>query len=340
MGNIGERFMIQLIIMILFLLLNILISLLFFINSSPLIFRYKFVGSMAYFDKECFDRNHITNESIYLLSNDYYRARLSNIEFLADYSNKPRKSSFSIIISTYERVECLKRSFYKILKYRPKNTEIVICDDGTKAQSKVDFLNQIAQKFYSNEVYIIKHKKTSGAFHTKLDAFLFCCGDYIMSLDDDDDFDNTFYQEIASNIDYCNDFIIPVNHKIFYWVNLPFTYLSEFIGKYHNHVTFAFRRALLEDINYPNYDVSIVRDDCVLMVPIYIKTGMKNIKYFNNKGQYLLDDYCKTTHEDVKKSDMNSVKNGYDFLVSFAQRVNRNDTIKMIKKSYQEDGSF
>lgn len=48
--------------------------------------------------------------------------------------------------------------------------------------------------------YVIIHTQNFGSFHTKLNGFLFCVGEFFMSIDDDDDFNHDYYIELASNL--------------------------------------------------------------------------------------------------------------------------------------------
>ncbi|OHS93674.1 hypothetical protein TRFO_11690 [Tritrichomonas foetus] len=272
-----------------------------------------------------------------LQTSDYFRKRLANIEFLRDYSLKNRTASFSLVIPTFERYRCLNRSFYRIMQYRPPNTEIIVSDDSSKTEEKVKLLNEIADNYFTQDVYVIRHINNSGAFHTKLDGFLYAIGSHIMSLDDDDTFDPPFYIEMAQNIDEKYDFIMPLHFGSLRWIRLPYHSLRQFISSYHNHVTFAFRRKLMEDVDYPFYDIPIIRDDCPLMVPLYIKTNMVNVKYYHNSGHYWVDDYFKEGHEGSKMAQKDKIRNGRTFLIEYATKINRLDTIPYIKSTYMEN---
>ncbi|OHS93673.1 hypothetical protein TRFO_11689 [Tritrichomonas foetus] len=284
-------------------------------------------------------RNINTNKSVYLTDLYYFNRRLYNIEFLQDYSKIMRNAKYSIMISTFERTECLKRSFSQAFKNRPVDTEIVICDDASKSPEKQELLTEIAEKYYGRDVYVIRHRNNSGAFHTKLDGFLFCIGSYLMSLDDDDTFNETFYQEIAANVDQKYDFIIPLNLSVIFWLEFPVLDLSDYILYYHNHYTYAFRRSLMKHIDYPNYSIRIVRDDSVLMIPMYINTKMKKVKYFQNTGEYFHDGFCKNTSHESHKIDPSNelVINGKNYLLYFVKTYHKgNDFAHLIEDCYQQ----
>ena len=281
----------------------------------------------------------------FLMTVPYFQRRVSNINFLQNYIEENRNCKFSLVISTYERPACLNRSFYMALKYRPENCEIVLCDDGSISQQKTKLLQKIANEKHK-DVYIITHNKPYGAFHTKLDGFLYSVGDFIMSLDDDDTFDPLFYQELSQYCDSNHDYVIPNKTKFMFWIK-KFTGYKQMIIGYHNHVTFAFRREMLGVIPYPNHSYHLLRDDTVLMIPLFLNSyrslakPFERMKIYKNKYSYLLDDFCKGTHEQFRmKKNYDLIFNGYRFLEAYAIYSQNQRYLPLIKISYKNDKLF
>ncbi|OHT13619.1 hypothetical protein TRFO_16163 [Tritrichomonas foetus] len=286
-----------------------------------------------------------------LLSSDYFSKRLDRILVADNYAEEDREAIYSIVISTWERAPCLERSFYHILANRPPNSEIIIVDDASNSSEKVSLLHRIRNRMYKN-VYILVHDKPYGAFHTKLDGFLYSVGDFIMSIDDDDFFDEDFYKEMAENCDINYDYIMGKKIKILPWVK-RFLGLPQMITGIHNHVTFAFQRKLLAPIPYPYHDYKIIRDDAVLMIPMYLNTlkrletnGISErnfsayIKIYDNRYQYILDKYCPGDHEQNRMKNNKLILNGYDFLIDYAKSIDMKHRTPLITASYRRDVNF
>ncbi|OHT03064.1 hypothetical protein TRFO_29625 [Tritrichomonas foetus] len=311
----------------------------FFITLLLYSYYYVFYGKKALTPK-CSKTVHLKSDrqipQVYLINHPYFSKRLENIEFLGNYTNKIRSSTYSLVIATYERPKCIERLFEKVMNFLPDDTEVVICDDASKSPEKVAVLKEIAKEYIDQNVYVIRHKQGCGAFHTKLDGFLFCAGEFIMSIDDDDSFDNTYYQEIVKNASSKYDFIIPLHNNCFKWLNLPLHTIDAFILMYHNLCTFAFRRALMEKVEYPFYDVIIIRDDLPLVAPLYLNSDISKFKYFENRGMYRINSGCDTTHEGSKMNMKQYVRNGYDFIEAYMKKVNKENYIPSLKETYQD----
>ena len=95
----------------------------------------------------------------------------------------------SIIIPTYKRPETLKRSVDSVLSQTYDNVEVVVCDDngigtdyGLKtAEVMLSYADNPKVKYVQHEV----NKNGSAARNT---GFKSCSGEYVMFLDDDDEF--------------------------------------------------------------------------------------------------------------------------------------------------------
>lgn len=286
------------------------------------------------------------NRDIYLINNPLFKNRSKYIKFAREeYKFQYRGASNSLVISTFERPECFKQIFQKVIAHRPPQTEIVICDDASRSTEKIQLLKEIADNYSKKDVYVIIHTQNFGSFHTKLDGFLFSAGEFIMSIDDDDDFNSDYYFELASNINKLNssettyDFIIPRKNKAFYWVRFPVT-IRKMIESYHNHVSFAFRRNLMKIVNYPDQTVKIYRDDAPLMIPLYIQSDDSKLYHYINKNQYIIRGLnCSSVHEVslIKIKEFRQFFfNGLLYIMNFTRKYGNFQYINSYKRAYPD----
>lgn len=77
------------------------------------------------------------NRDICLTNNPLFKNRIQFIKFAREeYNHQYRSESNSIVISTFERPECFRKVFQRIITYRPPQTEIIICDDASQSKEK------------------------------------------------------------------------------------------------------------------------------------------------------------------------------------------------------------
>ena len=292
---------------------------------------------LSYFDSSNLHPKYYIVPDCLLFQEEYFAKRIENIRFLEDYSHIYRNAQFSIIVATKDRYPCIENLLFRLIKFRPNNTEIIICDDKSEDPSQNQFLRTAASKYKNDNVFILQHRSTSTAFHSKLDGFLFSVGKYIMSIDDDDDFNDGYFQELA---EHCNetlyDFVVAIHQKTLNWIYRSYPSINSMIQYFHNHYIFAFRRALLSNVNYPSFEIPIVRDDAPLMVPLYLKTTINRVLYFNNSAQYLYLSLCNNNQSQSLEMRYNIEYslNGYYFLAKYVTEHNRSETLLFIKCSY------
>ena len=327
------------------------ISLLIFTASSVYLFKKYYLPKLETFSTFIYFAYNISkinplNLDIYLTNNPLFQNRIQFIKFAReDFNYLYRSSSNSIVITTYERPECFRKVFEKIITYRPPDTEIIICDDASESEEKKQLLKEIADNYTMQNVYVIIHTQNFGSFHTKLDGFLFCSGNFIMSIDDDDDFNQNFYIELASNINKFNssenkyDFIIPAVNDAFDWVHFPVT-IKIMVETYHNHVSFAFRRSLMKIVNYPDHNFRIYRDDAPLMIPLFIQSDDSKVYHYLNHNQYIIGGInCSTVHEErffTKKNSRQFYFNGLIFIMKFTRKYGNFNYINSYKIAYPD----
>ncbi|OHT01159.1 hypothetical protein TRFO_01781 [Tritrichomonas foetus] len=242
---------------------------------------------------------------------------------------------FSIIVSTYNRKRCLERVVNRLLEFLPKCTEIVIVDDNSNEPDKKEYLRNIEQNHKNIRIFI--NPESYGAYHTKMRGFREARGQYLMSIDDDDTFDDLYYQEIVYNIDDRFDFIVPRhNFMIRYFDINKFTTLEQIIKDFHNHVAFAFRRSLLDIVGNLSVKTCVVRDDAVIAIPMYIQSSFNKFLFFENKAQYRLDRFCSAVHESNKyRMKRHCVRNGFEFLKSEIERLNYTKYLPYVEGAYK-----
>lgn len=96
------------------------------------------------------------------------------------------KSLLSVIICIYNKEQYLNRCFNSLLNQSLfRMTEIVFVDDKSIDKSQKMILD--FQSRYDN-VKFFQHKKNSGTHRTRIDGVLFSTGEYLMTLDPDDEF--------------------------------------------------------------------------------------------------------------------------------------------------------
>ncbi|EFJ2541190.1 MULTISPECIES: glycosyltransferase [Bacteria] len=91
----------------------------------------------------------------------------------------------SIYISTYNRVNKLKRAIFSVLNQDYTNIEIIVCDDASNDGTE-EFMNDLVK--FDNRVLYIRNTSNLGACATRNNAINVATGKFITGLDDDDEF--------------------------------------------------------------------------------------------------------------------------------------------------------
>lgn len=228
----------------------------------------------------------------------------------------------------------MNRAFKKIYyeENLPKDTEIVIADDATQSVSHRAYLIELSKL---PRVTVIINYGFHGAFYNKLHGFMMARGKYIMSSDDDDVIDTGYYTEMINHIDESYDIIYSIDAA---YTHKKFGSIEEMITCFHNFYNLAFRKELIMSIEYPK-EIPIIRDDAPLIIPIYMKTDMSRIRAYDNRYKYkidnkLCDSMYKHKHQSGLYAEQDSVKNGMNFLISYAEKHNQMHYIPSIKAAY------
>lgn len=95
----------------------------------------------------------------------------------------------SVIIPTYKRPQTLIRTIESVLQQTYKNIEVLVVDDNDPAWESRKMTENLMQKYIANErVKYIKHDKNINGSAARNTGFKNSSGDYIMFLDDDDEY--------------------------------------------------------------------------------------------------------------------------------------------------------
>ncbi|WP_137468966.1 glycosyltransferase family 2 protein, partial [Escherichia coli] len=90
------------------------------------------------------------------------------------------KDKVSIYISTYNRVNKLKRAIFSVLKQDYTNIEIIVCDDASNDGTE-EFMNDLVK--FDNRVLYIRNTSNLGACATRNNAINVATGKFITGLD-------------------------------------------------------------------------------------------------------------------------------------------------------------
>ena len=135
-----------------------------------------------------------------LISNDTY-FELCNNKTLLDQTKYKRSLNpkISVIIPFYN-----KNKFSMYLPIRSiqnqslKDIEIIIVDDG----SSEDIINNIIEEIKNdNRIILLKHKENKGTLTSRVDGVRYASGEYILNLDQDDNFiNNKVFEDIYNKV--------------------------------------------------------------------------------------------------------------------------------------------
>lgn len=113
----------------------------------------------------------------------------------------------SIIIPTYNRSEMLQRALLSIKTSNKENIEIIVCDDNSinfHREKNWEIIQEI-QKNSSLEIYYIENTRTKGVSGARNSAIEHSSGEWLVFLDDDDEFSESYIDFIFEQIKGNND---------------------------------------------------------------------------------------------------------------------------------------
>lgn len=179
---------------------------------------------------------------------------------IMDIQNNPK---VSVYISTYNRLDKLKRAIYSVLNQDYKNLEIIICDDAS-TDGTCEFISELIA--IDQRVIYLRNDQNKGACATRNLGIFNATGTYITGLDDDDEFtydrisfflknwDDKYsficcnfinkYPDLESRPQYAND------------SNMYFSYKDILFENFASNQIFTLRDRLA-DIN--GFDISVKR---------------------------------------------------------------------------------
>lgn len=101
----------------------------------------------------------------------------------------------SIIIPTFDRPIMLKRTINSVLNQTYKNIEVIVVDDNNPDTPSRKETTKLMTEFEDKRIVYIKHNKNKNGSAARNTGFKVSNGDYIMFLDDDDEFFDRKVQE-------------------------------------------------------------------------------------------------------------------------------------------------
>lgn len=111
---------------------------------------------------------------------------------------KMKEYYFSICCSVYNSENTIERAINSVINQSFKNIELIIVDDASQDKS-FDICTEYAKKY--NNIKIYRNNINQGPLITKIIAFSKANGDYCLSLDSDDYFENNAIEIINNNIE-------------------------------------------------------------------------------------------------------------------------------------------
>lgn len=95
------------------------------------------------------------------------------------------EAKISVIITTYNRLESLKRALSSVYNQNFEKLEIIIVNDGSTDGTK-EYLDDLRKGMQSKEDFIIIHQPNKGSVYALNEGLRHTRGKYICILDDDD----------------------------------------------------------------------------------------------------------------------------------------------------------
>lgn len=89
----------------------------------------------------------------------------------------------SVIITTHNRPDLLKRTIQSVVKQTYENLEIIVIDDGSE-----QYANQMSQEFGDKRIICHPNTRTKGAYSSRNTGIELATGEFYTGLDDDDSF--------------------------------------------------------------------------------------------------------------------------------------------------------
>lgn len=104
----------------------------------------------------------------------------------------------SVLITTHNRSDLLKRAIESVLKQTYKTLEVIVIDDGSTDDTEEVVNGYLKQ--YENLKYL-KHSEAKGANVARNNGINHAHGEYIAGLDDDDAFSDTYIETLLNAYD-------------------------------------------------------------------------------------------------------------------------------------------
>lgn len=122
------------------------------------------------------------------LAEGYPKGVNSSELHLTNYNENPL---VSVVIPTFQRVSTLKRSIDSVLKQTYRNIEIIVVDDNNDDEFHKETVTLIEETYIGFPVKLFFAGQNQGRSAARNEGLRICNGEYVMFLDNDDEFTST-----------------------------------------------------------------------------------------------------------------------------------------------------
>lgn len=228
----------------------------------------------------------------------------------------------SIIIPTYKGSNVLKRAIDSVLIQTYPSIEIIVVDDNSPESKERKDTEKIMSEYYSEKIIYIKHDKNKNGSAARNTGFSKSNGDYIMFLDDDDEFLSnkvstqvTAMESVSSEwgVSYTS-FLRKINGKLIaksYEKRQGNLYIEELSRNFFIHAgsNLMIRRSVVEDMN--GFDETFTRNQDIEFLSRILE-----------RYKILYVDYIGlTVHIGFRKKSFDYLKVTEDYLFKFKSRI-------------------
>ncbi len=204
----------------------------------------------------------------------------------------------SVIISAYNKYNCVKRVICSVLQQSFGNLEVIVVDDGS-IDGTVDVVEQMMT--LDKRLRLVKHEKNIGLSQTRLTGLSEAKGDYIMFLDADDTIERDAVKKLLSRVEEASaDIVVMGSRRVsnHFPVKIPFFIPSRFFG---DRVVVSARDILPTILSKSGFSLSIV--DKMYRRSLLLQAGLKaekefmgedmlfNMRVFNRDARVAWTDY-------------------------------------------------
>ncbi len=259
---------------------------------------------------------------------------------LRNIENNLRKNSYlvSVIIPCYNYANYLLEAVESIIDQSYKNYEIIIVNDGSTDNTK-EVAEKIIKQYSNYSIRLINQMNSGHPSHSRNAGIKNSNGDYIVCLDADDKFGETYLEECVNTLKENNEISIAYSDQI---------YIEGKIQKEVKVWDYDFKKLLAS--NYFGYSAMYKRkvwDDVGGYKPVgyedwdfWISAGAKG--HFAKRISKPLFYYRVNENGEYRKDQVNDIINKAKIVVNHKELYNQksvNDALTIISKSTNENAT-